>query len=545
MPLTIGIHEVQSQAELHQLLETAQAENKRAVVVQARNGLSIRVLPKQNAFVAFITKIANQISNQAAREQNRLNAFRNSLPATRTPTGGQLAAAEALNHGINPNRTPVSTSPATDALNAQKAAHDQEAIRAFSRRLGEALMIDPFYVNSVRKNVEKYGLEEYLKGTETFSNPENISHVLRLAEKSGPYEYYLAGRLQAIGLIQNLEDIWGVTNQDITDWFDSYKDRLDIPLATEPAQEPEPNTTPPEIQTIQQATPTVAPKEKPVEPIGAKSFAEIFGAQTPFTKNPDDIFVLVQKSNIFGKLSTEEVVKQTKTIKDRLAKSGDQSFLGALKYINDLKSKVNAGLYVETQKGSFCGKHAMASFFGHAVFPTQQSFIDGKKAYIRGLAHLDEETRKEMINEMRDLTEGYMLEALMQQHIRQSPELVPEHMRGKEVFSTFISGRRKVNGKLDNSPQETARLHQLGENFLKSLNESPNKEFIVGDRGHWYTIKKHEGQWVVLDSLNPDTRPALDVGTLLGSVAGSNLTVYGLADPAGNWKMVRYLKDQA
>jgi len=320
---------------------------------------------------------------------------------------------------------------------------------------------------------------------------------------------------------------------------------LDIPLATEPAQEPEPNTTPPEIQTIQQATPTVAPKEKPVEPIGAKSFAEIFGAQTPFTKNPDDIFVLVQKSNIFGKLSTEEVVKQTKTIKDRLAKSGDQSFLGALKYINDLKSKVNAGLYVETQKGSFCGKHAMASFFGHAVFPTQQSFIDGKKAYIRGLAHLDEETRKEMINEMRDLTEGYMLEALMQQHIRQSPELVPEHMRGKEVFSTFISGRRKVNGKLDNSPQETARLHQLGENFLKSLNESPNKEFIVGDRGHWYTIKKHEGQWVVLDSLNPDTRPALDVGTLLGSVAGSNLTVYGLADPAGNWKMVRYLKDQA
>jgi hypothetical protein len=548
MPLQLGIHEVQSQADLHQLLETAQSEQKRAVVVQAKNGLSIRVLPKQNAFVAFI----NSISNQTTREQNRLNAFRNSLPATHAPAGGQLAAAEALQNGINPTPVPATPSAPINPIPADAievadpavAAHHKEALRAFTHRLSEALMFDSFYVQSVRKNIQKYGLEEYLKGTETFPNPDNTPHVLRLAEKSGPYEYYIAGRLQAIGLIQNKEDIWGVTNQDITDWYDSYKDRLNLPLTPEPIERPtEPQAQqapPPTLKAIPEITP-----KSTTEQLAAKPFAEIFGAATPFTQNPQDIFALVQKNNILGKLSTEETEKQTKAIKDRLAKSGTDNLLAALKYIGDLKTKINAGLYIEAQKANFCGKHAMASFFGHAVFPTQKSFVDSKKAYVRDLAHLDEVTRQEMIDEMRDMTEGYMLEALMQKHIRQNPGLIPEHMRGKAIFSTFIAGRKRVAGKLDTSAKETARLNQLGANLLKSLNESPNKEFIVGDKGHWYTIKKHEDKWVVLDSLDPENHPPLDIGRLLGSVAGSNLTLYGLSDPTGNWVMDAYLKAQA
>ena len=601
MPLAIGIHEVNSREGLEQLLDTAQAEQKRAVVVRTANGLSIRVMPKQNALVEFI----NRISHQTYREQVRLNQFREALPTLQAPAGGQLSAASALQEGIQqanphaapplptpppvppvPPAPPVPTPPTPPAppeatppappVEANKApevqapkpedlllkiareAHKKAAIRAFSRRLGEALVIDPQYKNWVSPKFKELKLlnrfENQLKGTETFENPDDIPLVLQLAEKINPFEDYLAGRLKAMGLIQRREDIWGVSNADIIDWYDSYRDRLEVPLAapeplvvppapipaaTPAAPIPAPRTNIPKPAVVPAAQTPAAPPKDPTQVAIEKTFAEIFGAATAIPPKAE-LLPLVLKHDCFKKISEEEVDRQTREISRLLNKPGQDKLLEALNYINTLKKTIDSGFYVETQRGSFCAKHAMASFFGQAVYPSQESFLEAKRAYIKEWAKNDPLLEAALLDDFSELTESYMLELLLKNAVKADSTTVPEHFRGKQIFSVFVEGRRKVKRVLDWSAEETVRLKDRGQALLKALDESPNKEFIVGDRGHWYTLKKQNDQWKILDSLSPNRLAPLDVDRLLESVTGTSLNIFGIADPSGQWNITNY-----
>lgn len=569
MPLQLGIHEVNSQSDLHKLLETAQAEQKRAVVVQAFNGLAIRIMPQQGKFAALL----NRLSNQTAREETRLNIFRNSLPIAHTAIGGQLAAANALQNGINPTQTPpIAIAEATDQVS--KAAHDKEALKAFTHRLGEALMFDTFYVQSVRKNIEQYGLEEYLKGTETFPNPENISHVLRLAQKSGPYEYYLAGRLQAIGLIQDKEEMWGVTNQDITAWYDRNQKILNRPIEEShligedltPPNQTSSISTPPVINPAEAATTTKAETTKPsiqattaaptkpknpYEEVAGEAFKKLFGNKQTFTNNKQEILSLIKESKILEKISQEDSARVTREIDAKLSKTGPENLKSALDSMLKIKQNIDSGFFIERQSSEYCAKHALASFFGRAAFKTEIEFMEAKEA------HLKEQFKNnpEMFEfvPIEPLTDTDTLTVLLNKHIQSKPNEIPENMRGKEAFSIFITGQKQIrvpdpkdknfmiSVSID-TPEELARMQNLEKELMDKMNSAPVKSFIIGNTYHWYTVKQNaDNDWIILDSQKHERQDRLDIKKLFDSVKGSSLNIIGVREPQGPWEMKNQL----
>jgi hypothetical protein len=93
MSIAIGVHNIASRQELDQLIESANAENKRVIITLGQQGREVRVLKKENRLSEFFRRVSKQVD----RENNLVAEYRNLLNviSIREDSEGQAPRLEA------------------------------------------------------------------------------------------------------------------------------------------------------------------------------------------------------------------------------------------------------------------------------------------------------------------------------------------------------------------------------------------------------------------------------------------------------------------
>jgi hypothetical protein len=454
----------------------------------------------------------------------------------------------------------IEAPPATPALTAAEVAAQKnlmkESLGYFGNALGEMLVSNDWYISEIGSKTERF--RQHLMWIDKGEDFDTEPHILILAERISPFEDFLAGQLVALGLIQKREDIWGISNTDIVDWFQRCKDsRTPDPLQAadpevlEPAVvEPpiiEPAIVEPEPTPI--ATPVVqAPPISAHEALAGPLFKELFGAQTVFTQNTDAILALIKEKGILkGMCERDQEVHHLPAVQAMLNKGTPTDFKAALSKLQTLQQQIHQGVYIERQFETYCGKHSLASFFGHGFFATERSFLDAKTDIVRRKNDGNDNPFGFNLDEMRADTDTFMMQNLLDELSSQARAEMPTTMHHQKSFSYFVSGPKRFK-KTDNSPAEIQRVRALKNRddlrvksscrqLLEKMNASPFPAFIFGNSYHWFTVKKINDEWRVLDSMHPDNAPPLDLEKMMRGLEGTSLNILGLEDPAKQWQI--------
>jgi hypothetical protein len=140
-----------------------------------------------------------------------------------------------------------------------------------------------------------------------------------------------------------------------------------------------------------------------------------------------------------------------------------------------------------------------------------------------------------------------MMQNLLDQLTSRAPAEMPANMRHQKSFSYFVSGPKRFRRNND-SPAEFRRVQALKNRdelrvkstcrqLLQKMNASPFPAFIFGNSYHWFTVKKVNDEWRVLDSMHPDHSPPLDLEHIMRGLEGTSLNILGLEDPAKQWQI--------
>lgn len=142
MPLELGLHVVGNQQDLSQLLEAAQAENKRAVVVQGPDGRIVRVLEKGN----FLSEVLRRLSRQTDREARRLEQFRATLPELQPQPQPQAADEKTQADAAASTHGAAAQATAAAAASTPNEADIADPMRADNPPFGVGGIVDGHYV---------------------------------------------------------------------------------------------------------------------------------------------------------------------------------------------------------------------------------------------------------------------------------------------------------------------------------------------------------------------------------------------------------------
>lgn len=564
MPLKVGLHSVSTRAQFDDLAATALAEKKRLVAVVGERGFTIRVVSGHN----FLTKLANHITGQTERENQQLESFKNALSAAQEqvePRPLRDRQPSIITPPIEPHADThvdesqsdmkFETPHATEALTAEEIAAQKnlikESLHYFGNALGEMLMSNDWYISEIGKKTERF--RQHLMWIDKGEEFDTEPHMLILAERISPYEDFLAGQLVAMGLIQSREDMWGISNADIVEWYQRCKEsRTPDPLPPIEPEHIEPAPVEPDV-----VEPVVTPIATPLveaqplsqhEALAGAVFKAVFGADTPFTQNTDDVLALIKKKGILkGMCERDQEVHQLPKIRQMLNKGTPVEFKNSLSKLQSLQQQIKQGVYIERQFGTYCGKHSLASFFGHGFFATEQSFLKTKSDIV---LRKNDGADNPFLFDLNDIgadTDTFMMQNLLDQLCSLAPAEMPAHMRNQKSFSYFVNGPKRFKKKND-SPAENQRVRDLKSRdalrvksscrqLIEKMNASPFPAFILGNSYHWFTVKKINDEWRVLDSMNPDNTPPLDLETILRGLEGTSLNILGLEDSTKQWQI--------
>jgi hypothetical protein len=381
---------------------------------------------------------------------------------------------------------------------------------------------------------------------------------LILAERISPFEDFLAGQLVALGLIQKREDIWGISNADIVDWFQRCKDsRTPDPLRAVEPSGLEPATVEPAVvepAPVPVATPPVATPVVQAPPISAHEalagplFKDLFGPQSAFTQNTDAILALIKEKGILkGMCERDQEVHHLPAVQTMLNKGTPVGLKAALSKLQTLQQQLHQGAYIERQFQTYCGKHSLAAFFGHGFFATEKSFLDAKTDIVRRKNGGDVNPFGFDLTAIGADTDTFMMQNLLDELSSKAPPEMPATMHHQKSFSYFVNGPKRFK-KTDNSPAEIQRVRALKNRddlrvksscrqLLEKMNAAPFPAFIFGNSYHWFTVKKINDEWRVLDSMNPDNAPRLDLEKIMRGLEGTSLNILGLEDPTKQWRI--------
>jgi hypothetical protein len=167
MPIAIGIHNIASRQELDQLIESANAENKRVIITLGQHGREVRVLKKENRLFELI----REVTKQTKRENALVADYRNRL---------NIIRISGEHEGPSPRAQ--AQSQATQALQESIAQHSEQQVLTQPEPLAE-LQADAKQAPTTAPKLDEL-IAWYQAKTDRF--PEEITPGFD-AEKSGEF----------------------------------------------------------------------------------------------------------------------------------------------------------------------------------------------------------------------------------------------------------------------------------------------------------------------------------------------------------------------